>query len=245
MAEINTRTPADAMGPSADEAGLLFGTENPVEARINDLMVNGALAKLQQFGVIPAADAPDWARYRAGAAIIDEVFDVKVSSITTRMARLLFGITTAVKPRTIACIGSARGNALAWMALAAPDATVIGVDVDAPAMAVAAENFDRAHLRADWMVTDGRRLGQLITPGLDLVLLDADDPDTGKDILCDLLVAIGPSLSRPGVVLAHDACHAPFAGAFGRYRDTLTGALAARRSVTMPIDRYGLEVTAL
>lgn len=226
-------------------AELRFGAEEVDEARVNDLIAQGALRKLREFGALPAGDPVYWPDYHLAAERITGSFEVEVSSITTRMSRLLYGITAAVAPRSIVCVGSAWGNALAWLAAAAPDAHVLGIDIDADATAVAVANFRRAGLRADFLVADGRSLDVLRGNRFDLVLLDADDPDTGKGLLRELLAPLEPLLAPAAVVLAHDSCHPKFADDFVAYRQAVRDVLGARVTVNMPIDWCGLEITAL
>lgn len=223
----------------------LFGAEGTEEAVINDLIVQSALDRLRDHGALPPGLPVDWSGYHEVATRVTSAFEVQVSSITTRMSRLLYGIAQAVTPSALACVGSAWGNAVAWLAAGAPDSYVLGIDVDADATAVAARNFRRAGLRADWLIADGRQLEPLLGRRFDLVLLDADDPHSGKGLLAELLPSLRPLLAPSAVVAAHDSCHPKFVDDFAVYRTALRAVLNARVSVRMPIDWCGLEVTAL
>lgn len=230
--------------PDTLSAPQRFGTEEPEESLVNDRIVQGALTALRSRGALPGKDPVDWTGFHAAADRIADSFTVRASSITTRMARLLYGITATINPRSLLCLGSAWGNALAWMAAAAPDAHVVGVDIDAESTAVAVGNFRKAGLRADFLIADGRDLDSLRGHTFDLVLLDADDPHTGKGILTELLPSVATMLANSAHVLAHDSCYPKFAQDFAAYRSALPGILGARVTVNMPIDRYGLEVSA-
>lgn len=221
-----------------------FGTEDPQERSFNDRLVHGALTALQSRGALPTTTPVDWAGFHAAAERISTTFTVEKSSITTRMARLLYGITATVDPTSVLCLGSAWGNALAWLAAAAPSAHIVGVDINAEATAVAATNFCRADLRADFLIADARNLDTLRGHTFDLVLLDVDDPHTGKGILTELLPTVGTVLAPTAHVLAHDSCYPKFAQDFTAYRSAVSRVLGTHVTVNTEVDRYGLEVSA-
>ena len=220
-----------------------FGAEGTHEQQVNDLVADGMLDALVARGFLDGHRRDDWAAFRALQMQVYATFEVPVSSITTRMARLLFAISRARQPKTIVGAGSAWGNALVWLAGGAPQADCVGIDIDPDASAVAERNFAAIGRPVTILVEDARDVaGRLAS--VDLLLLDADDPETGKGILVPILESLSPVLSRGSLVLAHDSVLPTFADDFVAYREAVA-ARAAQRTMNVPIDRCGLEVTLL
>lgn len=225
-------------------ADLLIGLETPAECQANDALVNATLRKLFQAGWLPSPAVLDTVGYQRTQQRLTQTFRVERSSVTTRMARLLYGLSDALQPRAILGVGTAYGNALAW--LTAPvngRARVVGVDLDADATHTARSNFEAAQLQASWLVTDARALPALETDPYDLILIDADDAVTGKGICVELLQALRPLFAPNAVILAHDATYPKFAVDFDAYRQISRNPALFHGSVTIGIDRFGLEVT--
>lgn len=225
------------------DGGYTFGAEEPEEQRLNDLVADGMLDALVTHGFLQGHQRNDWTAFRRLQSQVQANFEVPVSSITTKMARLLFAISRARQPHTIVCAGSAWGNALVWLAGAAPQSTCVGVDIDPEASAIAERNFAEIGRPVTILVEDARAVADRLPP-VDLLLLDADDPETGKGILVPILESLSPVLSRGSMVLAHDSALPTFADDFVAYRQALISR-ASQRTMNIPIDRCGLEVTLL
>ena len=231
---------ATSPGQSATYA---FGAESARESLLNDQITDGLLAQLVEREFLGSHPQGDWHEFHSWQQVVHGAFEVPVSSITTRMARILFALARDSRPHTIVCAGSAWGNALVWMAGGAPEAHCIGIDIDADSSAIAARNFAAVGREVDILVEDARTVADAL-PKIDLLLLDADDPETGKGILAPILEALRPRLSHQALVLAHDAALPAFEEDFDAYRATVAR-LGARRTIKVPIDRCGLEVTLL
>lgn len=228
--------------PSTD-ADYAFGAEDAQEQQINDRVTDGMLKLLVAHGFLDGSERDDWAAFRRLQVQVHARFEVPMSSITTRMARLLFAISRACRPKTIVCAGSAWGNALVWLAGAVPEAECIGIDLDLDASAIAERNFAAIGRAVTILVDDARTVVDRLPP-VDLLLLDADDTETGKGILVPILESLSPALRRGSLVLAHDSAVPTFADDFVAYREAVV-ARGAQRTINVPIDRCGLEVTLL
>ncbi len=227
----------------AGDGDYAFGAESPRERQINDRVADGMLLALVSHGFVPDHQQADWAMFQEWQELVHTRFDVPVSSITTRMARLLYAVSRATRPRTIVCAGSAWGNALVWLAGGSPGAECIGVDIDPGCSAVAVRNFEAIGRDARILVEDARAVADQL-PQVELLLLDADDAETGKGILVPILESLSPVLHPGSLVLAHDSALPTFAEDFVAFRAALV-ARAAQKTINVPIDRCGLEVTLL
>lgn len=220
-----------------------FGAESAKERRFNDRIADGFMAYLVKHGFVACHSENVWREFHGWQKVVHDAFDVPVSSITTRMARLLFALARASDPSTIVCVGSAWGNALVWLAGGAPGAHCVGIDIDAESSAIAVRNFAAVGREVDIVVADARTVAGSL-PEVDLLLIDADDSETGKGILVPILEAFRERLSDRALVLAHDAALPTFEDDFVAYRAAVVE-LAARRTIRVPIDQCGLEVTLL
>lgn len=229
--------------PTQSATDYSFGAESVKERYTNDQIADGLVAQLVEHGFVANHPKGKWQEFHDWEEVVHNAFDVPVSSITTRMARLLFALARDSQPRTIVCAGSAWGNALVWLAGGAPKARCIGIDIDADSSALAARNFTAVNRDIEILVADARNVSDML-PEIDLLLLDADDPESGKGILVPILEALWGKLSDGALVLAHDATLPTFKDDFVAYRATLVR-LAARKTIVVPIDRCGLEVTLL
>lgn len=220
-----------------------FGPEGAREREANDRVADRMLEAMVTHGFLDEHRTDDWAEFRVLQERVDARFEVPVSSITTRMARLLYAVSRAARPRTIVCAGSAWGNALVWLAGGSPDARCFGIDIDPTASAAAVRNFEEIGRELTMLVDDARAVAHLL-PQVDLLLLDADDAETGKGVLVPILESLSPVLHSGTLVLAHDSALPTFADDFVAYRAAVV-ARSAQRTINVPIDRCGLEVTLL
>ena len=206
-------------------------------------LVEACLRRLTALGVVNRT-AVDWTPFETRLPELREEMRVDQSAISTRMARLLFALACVRRPKRVLVVGSYQGAALVWMALAAPGAAVIGVDIDPEANAVAEANLRRAGLGNAYIrLCDGHVSAALHSGPIDLLLLDAEEERNGhasKRIYLSLLRALAPRLAEDALVLAHDACWPPFAEDFDALREIFAETGMFTPPVTLGIDRYGL-----
>lgn len=228
---------------SFDEYEYLFGEESAFESEVNDKIVSGFHNQLQKFGLLDGSVTIDWADFHLRRRIITANFQVPESSVTTRMARLLYSISNSLQPSSIVCVGSAWGNALVWLAAGAPTAKCFGVDIDERSTIGAIKNFDSIGYKAEFIIADGRKSSRRL-PKVDLLLLDTDDSINRKGILVLILEHLLPKLSENCVVLAHDAALSKFEADFKLYRKALVQ-FGFKKTALIPVDHCGLEVSLL
>lgn len=219
---------------------------------VADELATRILSRAVELGALPSGPMPDWKHYSRFRDQVRATFEVPQTTITPLMARVLYGIAALARPRRILGVGTYAGNTLVWLSGPGfgPDALyrgerALGVDVDAAATTLATDNFRRfgADERVELWAQDGHRVPELADQSWDLILLDADDPVSRKQIYLTLLDALYPTLTDGGLLLAHDICVPLFseqmAAYQGRVRDT------ERFAVTMPleIDSCGLELS--
>jgi predicted O-methyltransferase YrrM len=202
-------------------------------------------------GLLPDQRLPDWDRYKIFRQRIRSSFIVPETSVTPLMARLLYCLAALARPERVLCVGCYVGNALAWMAGPGfgPDpvyrgALALGVDIDRAAVQAATQNFARAGManRVECRCMDGLDIPRL-DQRFDLVLLDADDPDSRKAIYYPLLDAIYPLVEDDGLILAHDIAVPRFREQLGRYRELMRDSARFAGTASLEIDDCGLEVS--
>lgn len=222
-----------------------FGREGAKEARSIEALANACIRTLVDRGVLPQ-EPIDWAFFRDVMDRCAEGVEVDQSAITTRMARLLFGIACVVRPTNALVVGSYQGASLLWLAAGAgPSCRTIGVDLDENANATARSNVGFLRLDAEILRLDGHDAGALFDRNLDLVLLDAETKVEGtssKAIYSTLLEALLPHLSDDAIVLGHDACWPKFASNFIDFKLFASRTGVFGPSLSLAIDRYGLLV---
>jgi predicted O-methyltransferase YrrM len=224
---------------------LLCASESEANRQVNDQVVAVVLQRLTEVGLLPSGPGFDPAAFHQLREQVSAAFQVERSSITTLTARVLFAIAGRLQPRRVLCIGSYQGNSLVWLAgPIAPRAEVLGLDLCPQAVAVARRNFDRIGMPGVRLeCADGHEASNRMAGPPDLVLLDADDPLCGKQLYRSLLERLEPSLAPGTVVLAHDACHAPFQADLAGYFEVVRNPVRFTVSMTLAIDEFGLEVT--
>ena len=177
-------------------------------------------------------------------------FTVPETSITPLMARTLYGISVLSQARRILVLGSYVGSALLW--LAAPqidkrpsaETYIYGVDIDQEAIRIAERNFRSLGSRiVRNFAFDALLVAEKLPKEFDLVLLDADDPKTRKDIYLPLLETVYPLVRPGGLILAHDIVFPKFRDSMEKYLRLVRNTKQFARTQTLVIDPYGLEVS--
>lgn len=219
--------------------------------RQQDLAAERLLERLAGAGLLPPAAFPGSAFHELRARVHD-AFEVPETSITPMMARTLFAVAAALRPRMVVGIGTYAGNALVWLAgptLCRPplqDAgAAVGCDIDAGATALARANFARLDPAGpvELVQADGHDLLAASTEPIDLLYLDADRPGDRKGVYRSLLEAALPRLRPGAVVLAHDACLPLFAEALRPYLALVRDRASFRASLALAVDDCGVELT--
>lgn len=221
--------------------------------RQTDALADRVLAHCRAEGVTdPDAPAPSWPGFHAFRGKLQETFDIPTTTLTPLAGRVLYGLAAARRPASVAVLGCYAGNLLAWTAGPGfgPGATyegrrALGLDVDAPAVALANGNLRRAGfgpgataVTGDAFDADGHAAGRK----WDLLLIDVDVPGSRKSGYARLLERWIPHLAPGALVIAHDVCHPVFRWDLGSYQDFVLASGAAA-STTLPIDECGLEAT--
>lgn len=236
--------------------------ERRLTSRQADQLITALVARLADGGLLPAGSAFDAAAFHRLRARVREHFEVPQTSVTPLMARALFAIGDAWRPRRLLVVGSYCGNTLVWLAgrsLLADDPGVlaVGSDLDPDACAVARRNFAALGAHAGvWITeTDGHTL--LADPALpapvdpactaeaawDLVLLDADSATRRKAVYDSLLDAALPALRPGAVVLAHDTALPLFAADLAGYLARTRQPELFSSTAHLPLDACGLEIS--
>lgn len=220
---------------------------NAVADQLATKILRGAVEQ----GLLPDGPLPDWDRYKVFRQRVRGSFIVPETSITPLMARVLYGIAAVARPARILCIGSYMGNGLAWMAgpgfgpdLIYRGALALGVDTDCAAVGLAMENFTRAEMggQVECCCMDGLDV-PVLRQTFDMVLLDADDQNSRKDIYYPLLEAVYPLVDAGGLILAHDIAVPKFREQLQRYRELVRDPVRFAGSSSLEIDECGIEVS--
>ena len=162
------------------------------------------------------------------------------------MSRLLYALSETFQPRNQAVIGSAEANALIWLALPVLSTAqkILGVDLDEEGNRKTLENirsFGAGEIEIKTL--DALETKNEFTDKIDLLFIDVWSEEYGKSNYFDILEQAYPALAKGALILAHDIT-------YPKFRNDLTGYLSMvrdknrfRHSCSIPIDRYGLEVT--
>lgn len=223
---------------------MKIGIEDDEERYRNDAIIDRTLHLLYQESLLSYQPFDGQNFYRL-YKLVNSRFIVFESSITTRMARLLFGISTNAQPKNVLIVGSYLANSLVWLAYPLPSlARVIGVDVNNRANEIARKNLDNIGLnQIDIVKMDGHDAGNLFADGIDLLLLDADGRKTGKKIYQSLLQSLFPFLNQEALVLAHDVCYTKFKDDLITYIDIVSDRTFFKKTIILPVDSFGLGVS--
>lgn len=223
----------------------IAGPETLDERRIYDLGANEIMSMLAERGLLPVGKPFAARRFHRFRALVERTFIVEESSISTLLARVLWGIGRARRPAAVLVLGCASGNALVWLA-GWPEGQrrLVGLDPDGAALAAARENFRRAGIGGVELVqADGHAIGEVAPGPYDVVFIDADDPREHKAIYRSLLTAVAPQLAPNALILAHDVVYPRFAADVAPYLAAVRDQSYFPATITLELDPYGLEVT--
>lgn len=214
-------------------------------------MAHELLELLLRRGWLPAGagtdrpfPAEEFHTYRAR---VREAFEVPETSVTPMLARFLFGLAMLLRPREVWGLGTYAGNAIVWLAahqvLHGEPGRTIAIDISPAATELARGNFDRLGAGSVRARTADALSCTIDTAAVDLLYLDIDDPVSRKRGYLACLRRFLPYLAPHAVVIAHDACEPLFEADLNAYRAALAGEPRILRSSTVPLDRYGVEIS--
>lgn len=190
----------------------------------------------------------DWGMFSEAWRKVHSTFEVPATCYTPTMTRFLFGIGAAFQPKRISIAGSYVGYGTAWLALGAAmhnagDIIVMGYDTDSSANEVARRNFKGLHhrVKASFETKDARALAS--DGPIDALVLDVDDPLSGKSLYSDLIRIAVPHLSHLAIVAAHDACEPKFAMDFIEFERVVRRIPTLKGPYVLPIDQYGISIS--
>jgi predicted O-methyltransferase YrrM len=222
----------------------LTGEEGAHERTCNDTIIESALQELARRTTFTYAPFDSQA-FDQSYKRVAEAFVVRKSSITTRMARLLYGISAATKPKNVLVIGSALSNALIWLAipvLATAD-TIIGVDLDREENDISLASLQKYGAHTVQILTmDGLDAHHLCLT-IDLLFIDIYSEKRGKSEYVDIIEQMYQVLAKGAIVLAHDISYPKFREDLAPYIAIVRDKDKFQASCTLEIDRYGLEVS--
>jgi predicted O-methyltransferase YrrM len=211
-------------------------------------VVDEALEVLAETGILPHTNY-DHALFQAHRQAVRETFDIPWTAITPRMQRLLYAINAIHQPKVMIAAGVFCGNTFFSNAGAGAGPgkcyeadALIGVEIK-PDEAERAErnvrNIDPAGV-ARVLAEDANHTVRKYSP-VDLLYLDANDPEGGKDIYFAILQSAWQNLADDAIILAHNSINAAqdLAGylAFVRNPENMAA------SVNVVFDTEGLEVS--
>jgi predicted O-methyltransferase YrrM len=208
-----------------------------------------ALAGEGFFGGAPGVF--DATAYDALRRRVSESFVVPDTAITTIAARVLFAIASSLRPNMTVGVGTYYGNALVWLGGARlleadrRDMQLVACDRDPVASDGATDNFRRLGAAdvTTCVVEDGEAWLRRGNATIDVLYLDVDDPVERKAAYRRMLDAALARLGPGSLVIAHDRCVAKFASDFDEYMGAIRRSGRFRRSITLPIDSCGMELS--
>lgn len=213
-------------------------------------VIDQLVAALRSAGSLPAAANPvPWDEFGHQARAIHSTFTVDHTTLTPPMRRLLFAIGATSGLSRLLVVGSFVGYATAFLIagmLMNGVVDAVCIDPDASANASA-----RRNLGSLWpgtaAVVDGFAPVDLpeLMPVPMLVLLDLDDPETGKAGYASVVEALAPTLQAGSLVLAHDAAVPRFAADIDAFHEALVGTGTTGTPLVLPVDACGISLTAV
>lgn len=192
-----------------------------------------------------------WEAFRKLHKKISLSFDVDWTTLSLPMCRLLFGLALFQQPRNLLVLGNHVGFASAWLlrdpddpACGAPVERFDGVDPDLAANRRARGNCERLGFGSAatiWDETGQRHLARRRDP-IDMVLIDIDDPETGKQDYAELLTCSLPMLRTGALILGHDSMVPRFEAAMDRFHILIDQSADLDGPWVLPVDDCGLTV---
>jgi predicted O-methyltransferase YrrM len=218
----------------------------------DEAIVDSAAGFLKEHGIIaPDAgyDKGQFERFRSG---VKDAFEIRWTSFSQAMERLLYFLSSVKKPERNIGIGIFCGYTFIWNLGYAylPENRslgweIFGVDIDGPSMDITRSNFE-SFGKPDGMsllAEDGVEVARRLEGPFDYIYLDADSEETGKKLSLDLLEILYDKLSPGGWVLTHDTTGWEFQEDFKDYFQFVRDRSKFSESVLFHIDCYGVEMS--
>jgi len=222
----------------------LTGRENSRERKSNDKIIDVVLGELSNCTGLDYSPFDSQA-FHITYKRVSETFVVRKSSITTRMARLLYGISAMTKPKNVLVIGSALSNALIWLAIPVLDTAdkIVGVDLNQEDNEESLANLKRYGANNVQILTMNGLDANCIFSTIDLLFIDIYSDTHGKLEYVDIVEKLYSLLEKGALVLAHDICHPKFMIDLALYLAIVRDKNNFQCTCSIGIDRYGLEVS--
>ena len=218
----------------------------------DEAIVDSAAGFLKERGIIgPDAgyDKGEFERFRAG---VKDGFEIRWTSFSPAMERLLYFLSLVKKPERMIGIGIFCGYTFVWNVGYAylPEnrssgGEIYGVDIDGPSMDITRSNFDAFGKpdRLNLLAEDGVAVARRLQGPFDYIYLDADGEENGKKLSLELLEILYDKLSPGGWVLTHDTAGWEFQDDFKEYFQFVRDKGKFSDSVLFHIDCYGVEMS--
>ncbi|MHA1682400.1 MAG: O-methyltransferase [Promethearchaeota archaeon] len=223
--------------------------------------VSIVLGEMVDYGLIPSASY-DLDRFALFRKAVKDNFFIFWTAINPPMERLLYALSSILKPKNILGLGIFTGNPVVWSMGPALDGTytpekLVAVEIDANNARLCQDNFDAlcSEMDAGDVVVkvhpeDGFEvLKRYNDAEVDLLYLDANgtDPETGKErtkrINYSFLKKAYPKM-RPGAyAMCHNATMDSFKEEAGDYLEFAEDDTYFSKTSGVYIDEMGLEVT--
>lgn len=207
-------------------------------------LVAATLRTCAERGLLPSADydVDGYLRFR-DRMHAEWDHGGRITFIFPEEARLLYAVASVVRPRRVAVLGSYYAYWAVWALAGAGDAleSAVLLDVDPEANALAEANLTRLGLadRVTVLTADAVDHMRASTEAFDMLVLDAEGPDTGPDprrlgkaIYGPIAEAALPRLAPGGVLATHNVLlddlvrHPYFEALAAKNRTTLAEFLA-------------------
>ncbi|MFD2370644.1 O-methyltransferase [Brevibacillus sp. GCM10020057] len=175
--------------------------------------------------------------------------NVPSTTISPIMERFLFACSSSYKVRNIVVLGSYFGYALLWLAAGVSNEStprVVGIDLNEEACLSARQNVRRIGLNGVEIICGDAFtvIDNFENNKFDLLFLDVEK-EGSKSAYYPLLEKWLPKLRTEAIILAHDSSVPKFAEDFKKYHEFVRDTKRFRKSVSLPLDKCGIEVTRM
>lgn len=217
-------------------------------------LIGALFERLETAGLsLPSKAAPDWGEYERASDAIHSTFSIPSTTMSGAMRRLYYTIGYRKRPQTILSLGNYVGYCSVWLAAFAmrqednTECTIIGVDVDPNAGLTFASNIARLPPDKVKCIRISERAevaGPQFAPQSQIIYIDVDDEDTGKEKYPLLLEQAMEYGCNGTIILLHDANVAKFRDTFSKMKSLYEDKRIAFFA-NLPIDDCGVVIVQL